>query len=258
MALDLAIISISSDDSEGLRTTLESIARQHAPVRQVIVVRRGSSLELDVAAFPLENLQEAADPGRGISSAFNAGLSLVRTAWVMFLNGGDALLDEGALARLYAFAEEASPETELISGFARSRGGVRVPHRAPTAADDFLYLSHQASIFRSRLFADLGGYRDDFLVRMDLDWLARYATERGNARIAFSNADYVLYELDGISSHDWFHFHGEELKVLVRQPVRLRRLLTMLLIDIPARAASPKAWPRRARRLWRRLARTPR
>lgn len=247
---DLTIITISRDDAAGLALTLKSISVQTVRPFEVVVVRCGTSLDLNLDEFGIAGLIERSDPGNGISGAFNAGLEASSAGWVMFLNGGDELLDEFTLNALHeAIRSSSNPDLQIISGFACSLRGGRVPVSRPRAPHDNLYLSHQASIFRLNLFDSVGLFDTSFMIRMDLDWLARFGKRFGNNCIMFIDTDLVRYEPDGVSSRRWILFYLEELRVLIMRPVYVQRIFRVLLWDIPSRLASPSVWKQRFFRL---------
>lgn len=248
MSPSLTIISISRDDPQGLEATLTSIAAQTLKPASVIVVRRGLSCAVDLGGFDIAGLREAADPATGISAAFNAGIAAATDDWLMFLNGGDTLLDAGSLQRLGDACAAVPDSSDIVAGFAITEHGDTIPHRMPATATDFLYLSHQAAAFRRRAFDEVGRYDTSFSIRMDLDWLARYVVLKGNAHIVFVNQPFVCYRMDGISSRSIKTFYTEELRVLARHPRFLARLLQLVLRDMPARALSPRSWRARLSR----------
>lgn len=246
---DLTIISVSRDDPDGLARTLRSVEKQSIQPAEVVVVRCGTSVSVDLSGFEIARLIECPDPGRGIAAAFNTGLSAAGASWVMFLNGGDELREASALETLSDTAHSGGESLHIVGGFACSSLGDRVPVARPRTLRDNLYLSHQASIFRRELFASVGEFDVSYYIRMDLDWLARYGDRYGGDGVQFIDVLLVRYELDGVSSRRWLLFYIEELRVLLRYPAHFSRILRLLVRDIPARLASPRAWKRRLNRM---------
>lgn len=238
-----SVITISKDDAAGLARTLASVAAQSLRPREVLLVRAGRSRELAVDPACVD----IADPGRGISAAFNAAIAAARGRWLVFLNGGDAFCAPSSLQSLDD-ACRAAPSADIVACRARTENGDGVPWRAPRSFCDFLFLSHQASAFSRDLFNEAGGvgtYSPDFRVRMDLDWMARYLARRGHRDIAFFDRYIVDYRMDGLSSTSLAGFYGEEFAVLARSPRFLPALLGLALRRLPERAL---------RETWRRLA----
>ena len=179
---ELTIITISRDDPNGLAETLESVARQAAVPAELIVIRRGRSSIVDIstaftsfqsgcAAIPVH---EVTDPGTGISAAFNAGILAAQGEWLVFLNGGDTLLDDHSLTSIRELCQASPAHIDIVAGLAITDRATTIPRQPPVCQTDYLYLSHQAAAFRRRAFTDIGLYDVTFRIRMDLDWLARH------------------------------------------------------------------------------------
>lgn len=177
---------------------------------------------------------DVADPGRGISAAFNAAIAECTAEWLVFLNGGDALAHRDSLTRL-AGACAAAADADIVTCRARTDAGTTLPRRPPSSCCSHLYISHQASAFRRGLFSSIGPYSEAFRVRMDLDWMARYLLRHGHGRIRFVDDAIVEYRLDGISSTSLVDFHREELRVLIRSAKFIPALADFALRRMPGR-----------------------
>jgi glycosyltransferase involved in cell wall biosynthesis len=250
-----SVVTISKDNPDGLAHTLASIARQTLPPRDVVLVRTGRSRETALDPALAGRVVEVADPGQGISAAFNAAIGACSGKWLVFLNGGDAFSRPDSLETLAAECRSQA-SADIVACRAVTNAGTMIPSRPPRDFCDFLYPSHQASAFRRTLFAEIGPYSPAFRVRMDLDWMARYLLRRGHRRIAFADRVIVNYQLDGISSTNLGNFHAEELHVLGRSWRFLPALLGFALYRVPARLAI-ETWRMLAgtkyllRRFWR-------
>lgn len=230
----IAVITISKDDPEGLRRTVASIAHQSALPREFALVRAGRSCEVQLDLACAGRVAEVADPGRGISAAFNAAIAECTAEWLVFLNGGDALTHRDSLARL-ADACAAAEGTDIVTCRARTDAGTALPRRQPSSLCSHLYISHQASAFRRSLLSSIGPYSEAFRVRMDLDWMGRYLLRHGHGRIRFVDEAIVEYRLDGISSTSLVDFHREELRVLIRSMKFMPALADFALRRMPSR-----------------------
>ena len=250
---ELTIITISRDDPDGLAATLESVARQAAIPAELIVIRRGRSGIVDISSTGAASksggavipMREVTDPGTGISAAFNAGILAARGEWLVFLNGGDTLLDDRSLASIKELCQSSPAHIDIVAGFAITDRATTIPRQPPFRPTDYLYLSHQAAAFRRRAFDEIGNYDVTFRVRMDLDWLARHIARHGIARILFFSKPLVRYRLDGISSRSLIRFYVEEIRALSHSRKFFGRLLLLWLRDIPARMLIPHAWHQR-------------
>lgn len=239
----IAVITISKDDPAGLDRTLESVAMQTRAPHELALVRAGHSSGTLPSTARAVQVHEIADPGLGISAAFNAAIAACRSDWLVFLNGGDSLAQHESLVRIgAACATEA--DKDIVTFRALTSDATTLPRRSPRSLCDYLYIAHQASAFRRSLFETIGLYSDSFRIRMDLDWMARYLLRRGTGRIAFVDEVVANYRLDGISSTSLLAFHAEELRVLTRSP-----RFTPALIDFGLRRMPGGL----ARNAWRRM-----
>jgi glycosyltransferase involved in cell wall biosynthesis len=230
----IAVITISKDDPQGLRRTLASITSQTGMAHELVLVRAGRSCEVPADSACAGRVIDIADPGRGISAAFNAAIAACTSEWLMFLNGGDALAQRGGLGRLGAQCAVAA-EADIVTFRARTDAGTSLPRHPPSSFCSFLYISHQASLFRRSLFSSVGPYSESFRIRMDLDWMARYLLQLGPARIRFVDEAVVEYRLDGISSTSLWGFHLEEIRVLLRSIKFMPALADLSLRRMPGR-----------------------
>lgn len=238
----IAIITISKDDPAGLDRTLASVASQTQAPHELALVRAGHSFGILPRAALAVKVHEIADPGLGISAAFNAAIAACRSDWLVFLNGGDSLAQRDSLARIgAACATEA--DKDIVTFRALTSDGTTLPCRSPRSLCNYLYISHQASAFRRSLFETIGLYSGSFRIRMDLDWMARYLLRRGSGQIAFVDEVVANYRLDGISSTSLLAFHAEELRVLRRSPRFMPALVDFALRRMPGGLAR-SAWRR--------------
>lgn len=238
----IAIITISKDDPPGLERTLASIASQIREPYELALVRAGHSCGTLPHLVQAAKAHEIADPGLGISAAFNAAIAACRSEWLVFLNGGDSLAHRDSLLRIRA-ACAAEADRDIVAFRALTSDGTTLPRRSPRGLCDYLYIAHQASAFRRTLFDTIGLYSDSFRIRMDLDWMARYLLRRGSGRIALVDEVVANYRLDGISSTSLLAFHAEELRVLTRSPRFTPALIDFALRRMPGGLAR-NAWRR--------------
>lgn len=205
----VSVITICLNDAPGLRRTVNSVLAQDYPALEHVIVDGGSTdgtaRLLDerraVAAQPAVILSE---PDRGISHAFNKGLLLATGDWINFLNSGDAYVRPGAVSR---FAQ-AFPLAPVVSAFARF-GLRRLPKRALGQCAPLsrrVFAAHQATFVRRDVFGVIGGFSEEYRLRMDYDFMLR-ALPR--FRLEFIDEALVDYAEGGRSGADPWRFHRE-------------------------------------------------
>lgn len=235
----ISVITISKDDPQGLIETAASVANQTFRDHELIVIRSGTSSGASLP--PHHRMTVLQDPGRGISQALNLGVAQASGDWVLFLNGGDVFVDETALAHLAGLR---SASAKLIASFAEVSGRqFTIPrHSLVPGRDNFLYVSHQATLFRRELFAEFGGFSPKYRIHMDLEWLTRLP--RATA-YEFSGVKTVRFDATGISSTRVVRSSLEEAMILWHFPEARWRAMEIALIRLPFRVM---------RRVWRRFA----
>jgi glycosyltransferase involved in cell wall biosynthesis len=176
----LSIITISKDDPDGLDKTLTS-TQGIASVEQIVVLggdRTQPSWDV-VKRFDCIPLQQL---DRGISAAFNLGLSAATGLGVIFLNGGDILLEPGLITQAIACLSQ-HPENDILLYDAIFDDALAGPYlyrsrRGSSPRLNTIGLgmpgSHQAMIVRRSSFAQIGRFCPDYQVAMDYDWLCRW------------------------------------------------------------------------------------
>lgn len=215
----LSIITISKDDPEGLRNTLNS-TQDIRSIEQIVVL--GSDSEADTRSELLpecssNRLQPSLAISKsfssiivqqqvpGISNAFNLGLVQATGLGVMFLNGGDVLIESTLIAHaLDALTKH--PEIEILLYNAIFDDAIAGPYLYQTQGFYGSQLnriglgmpgSHQAMVVRRSIFDRVGLFSPDYRVAMDYDWLCRWhKTSDSNRRVCFVDFPPVV-KVDG-------------------------------------------------------------
>lgn len=117
---EITIVSITKNDYNGIRRTVESIFRQEfIKWRLVVVVSsdRDSSLEyVKKLSETHENIDYLIPDSLGIYQAMNFALDRFKPELTWFLNGGDIFRNEFVLSKSIALIEKNSPSV-LIGGY---------------------------------------------------------------------------------------------------------------------------------------------
>jgi len=144
---------------------------------------------------------------RGISHAFNIGLSKARGNWIWFLNADDFLYGSRVVADLLSQIDNLASGEEIVAGSIvftdrslQQNVGVMVPRIDKVAMG--MYLPHPSLIASRPLFDAAGGFSESFKIGMDYEWLARVAQHPKNflQRVKISDQFLVMYRRSGLSS----------------------------------------------------------
>jgi glycosyltransferase involved in cell wall biosynthesis len=176
----VTIVTIARDEAASIGRTLDSVQSQSYERVESIVVDGGSrDGTYDIAVEHPVNCRVIRQTTRGISAAFNDGVTNANGSHLLFLNAGDWLLDPDAIASLVKVAAM-SDGIELVAGRARllTEADHRVcgtyPPEPPSLGrlDRYCSLAHPATLVSASTFDQIGTYDPSFSVAMDYElWL---------------------------------------------------------------------------------------
>ena len=225
----LSVITISKNDPVGLKRSLSSASEQNFRDFEHILVLAGSSREVRVPEG--QHLRVILDGKPGISNSLNAGVQAARGEWVQFLNGGDSFVDQESLQAMMDHAEHG---VEMVCSFARvlSRTFTIPRHSLQPGRGEFIYASHQASIYRKHLFEQYGLFDPGVRIHMDLEWLIRLPID---LPYVFVGKETILFDPHGVSATRVVESSFEEARILWNAQEYRMRAAGVLLLRLPFR-----------------------
>lgn len=235
----LTIISITKNDIEGIRKTINSTRelRTSYNVEQLIVDSSDEYDAIQVKSITLneKNMSLISCKEQGISRAFNVGIEQSRSIWILFLNGGDEILPELVNVDYDSIIYLLQKSTSDLLVFQ-----IKFRDRRTIFSNTFLrdnwpiihnLMPHPSSFIRRSLFDTYGMYNEDYKSAMDLEFWSRI----GNEKINVNNISIpiVLFGEDGISSKKNV-LTNKEQKIISRKYLKnnIRKLLGKIKIVI--------------------------
>lgn len=206
----ISIITVNYNDVEGLRKTLASVASQTYQEIEHIIIDGAStdgSVELirDYAesSITTRHVLWISEPDDGIYDAMNKGVANSTGDYLLFLNGGDALVSKTALADAYPHLIN---DDFIIGRTSFSYKGTQRGTSPLLTEDDLsmyhMYLkgiNHQSAFIKRSLLVK-NPY--DITVKINADWLF-FVQEIiiNNATVKFVDLFFVDFDCSGLSSN---------------------------------------------------------
>jgi hypothetical protein len=217
MQILLEIITITKDDLEGVTATIDSTRKLRAcqGVRQIIIDGSDALTRKEIQALVSgeENIDYLWQEPKGISHAFNQGISSSKSEWVWFLNGRDEAhpdLDVHFLLQIlkYSQAEVIICEFEFLQ--------LRLPYRHPplwALWPPFYWEPQPATLVKRGLFDKYGLFSQEFKVSMDSDIWVRFFSK--DIVIDMLSMPITLFDQGGVSSSESAKVHQEVNKIII-------------------------------------------
>lgn len=183
---DVTIVIAVRNAADDLAATLRSVERQTVAgsgrVETIVVDGASTDGTTDVARRSSVPDLVISEPDGGIYDAMNKGAARASATWLHFLNAGDLFDSDDALERVLGGLQraDASDRDWFVAGARYSGGKVdgqviaSVPHRWWPHAYGLQPHCHQATWFRRRTFAALGGHSLQHSFVGDFDLILRF------------------------------------------------------------------------------------
>ena len=200
------IITITSTIDDALFTTLNNVSQQtYQAINHIIIYRQASEIKIDrLQNFKhRKNLFFYPEQGRGIASAFNDGIKHSRGELILFLNSGDTLVTEDAIAKVaQSYIQNswlwATGETISVS---KKRYLKKYLKQRQTWSDNLFWygnpVCHQSTFYSRRLIDKVGLYNESLTIGMDYDYNVRSSKISSPTLLYFPIA---YYDTTGVSS----------------------------------------------------------
>ena len=204
MSKKLSIITINYNNKAGLEKTVQSVVSQTWQDFEFIVIDGNSSDgSKDVLnAYSSFFTYAVSEPDSGIYNAMNKGIKISTGDYLMFLNSGDALIDNNILEKLNA---ELNGQYDIYYGDILHIDGIKQEVRTSPKNLNFAFfyeqnISHQASFIKAKLFKDIFLYNENLKIVSDWEFFT-YAICKREATYKHLDSVIVTYDGTGISSN---------------------------------------------------------
>ncbi len=226
----VSVITISYNNADGLRRTMESVLAQDYTDYEYIVIDGGSTDESReiIESYANRISYWVSEPDKGVYNAMNKGISVAKGEYLHFLNSGDYYASDNVLSSVFS-REYTIPflrGVQICNYGDRTEKWENLGNREVTLYDMFVNtLLHQATFIRRDMFDKYGLYDED--LKIVSDWKFFFKAILGGEKTIFIDADIVIFEMDGISTNK---SHGEK-HLAERRKVTLELMPPNLLTD---------------------------
>jgi glycosyltransferase involved in cell wall biosynthesis len=201
----ISVVTVVLNQKERLQRTLECIVKCGFPRIQYVVIDGGSTDgTLDVIRANQDVIDFwVSEPDRGISDAFNKGISVARGEVVGILNAGD-WYEPDALGVIES-ALAANPDVDVFCGSIKLWEGSHEPllcRSDPRSLEKMTSVYHPTVFIKRSSYSIFGGYDEAYRFAMDYELLLRYKQQ--GAKFLGLDDTLANMTLDGISRQHWY------------------------------------------------------
>jgi len=183
-AVSVTVITVVRNGARTIEAAVESVlAQSHRPLEYIVVDGCSTDGTLDILRRYGDRVRWTSMPDGGLYDAMNQGIARFPepNTYIHFLNADDRFAANDSLERALA----ASAGADFVYGRLERRDealrysdvvGRRVDRRA------LLYgtrIAHQAILCKRSVFDRVGGFRTEYRIAADYDWLLRVFENRG-------------------------------------------------------------------------------
>ena len=194
----ISIITIAYNNLSGLKRTVESVYLQTAfdKIEYIIIDGASSDGTVEYLKSLPHSIIWISEPDRGISHAFNKGIERSSGEMILCLNSGDIFADNTVVEKVMNDMEDL--EADIFSYKVKVTESVFIP-----STDDEGKIwngceePHQGTFVRRRVYDEIGGYSEEYKIRMDYHFFAR--CKKNNYSFKYYPDIIVEYEPGGTS-----------------------------------------------------------
>lgn len=174
----VTVITVVKNGASVIGSTIASVAAQtHRPLEHRIVDGGSTDGTLDILRRHGDSVRWTSGPDQGLYDAMNKGVAHVDDLerYVIFLNAGDAFHSNDAIASMFTHSDGEDFLYGRLERLDDEHGDRDVIGGAVTSRDLLFAMRchHQAILCKKSVFDRIGGFRLEYRVAADYDWVVR-------------------------------------------------------------------------------------
>ncbi|MCH5203687.1 MAG: glycosyltransferase [Oscillospiraceae bacterium] len=214
----ISIVTITFNSEKTLERTIQSVISQdYENVEYIIVDGASNDKTLDIIKSYADKgiTSWISEPDKGISDAFNKGISLATGEIIGIINSDDGL-EAGALR---AVAEAYEPDVDVYRGniyFWNTDSGAKI-REVPSMSFPFskqVNISHQGTFVAKAAYEKYGVFNVDYKYSMDYDILLRF--EKAGAKFKYVDATLAYFTIGGLTFTSYSSERRKETETIMR------------------------------------------
>lgn len=177
----ISIITPTKNSADSIEKTIKSVLIQNSELFEHIIIDSNSTdntikiIQQFVEKYPLKYISEE---DKGISEAFNKGISLSSGKWIIFLGAGDELYNSVVLSEMVSELQLRHDKlivwgNIIYKNWAGDIGKLEKGDFPKERLKRYMCLPHQATFHNKRLFEIYGNYNTNYKSAMDYDLCLR-------------------------------------------------------------------------------------
>lgn len=200
----VTIVTVVLNDSENIRSTIESVLSQTFHNTEYIVIdgdSKDGTLEI-IRTYEKMITQIISEPDKGIYDAMNKGTVLASGQWITYLNSGDIFSSDAVLEKIFSGQENIISGSDII--YSDVIADNKLSRKIRSAKNLRLFwhglpFSHQAHLVRASL-AKSKLFNLNYRICADFDFM--YSSYKNGAKFLYHNFPIAIVDVtQGISKN---------------------------------------------------------
>ena len=228
----ISIVTICYNNIQGLKKTVESVIYQDSLEKIEYIIIDGASTDGTVEYLKTlpRSVKWISEKDHGISDAFNKGLKMASGEAILMLNSGDYFINNSVIKEVINDWKENT--VDLLSYKVIVDDKTTLPQvDDPLNMWKYCDLPHQGTFVSKKVYNEIGGYSEEYRIRMDFHFFARCKSK--GFSFSYNPKPITHYEPGGVSmkkeNRIIFWTEGMAVKLKYGIPVTLKDFVKFIL-----------------------------